>query len=712
MKFLAALLFTLLALVTPAYAVGPTLDFTDLSQAPRSGNADTAFGQTANVDGAYVTVWGQHLGSSQGTSTITVGGVSARVISWSNATPPACGPANLYNDQQKLQCVIFQVAGSTPTGTQNIAITVGGVTSNVLGLTVASTGTISFAANWQQLQGTMDNLADGDIVYALDGLNLPGGVSVGYAAVYGAGAPMAVVAYPGANVTVGSSSGGVGFGVSHSGTGYWMTYSKFNIWGISEGAAVSLNSNSRLVGSKLQAPLGDGALGTVGTYPFGDSQHISVLGNEFTNCGNAARPDGLYHVLYISGIRWGQPTGNTPYLETDRDIGWNYFHDNAAIRAINIYNGMPYNNPISGHRVHDNLIVNQSSTGIGILKGVVGENWIYNNIVINAGLGPTDGENIGVWLHAGWSGLGWGTMPDSTWPTNSVTLHVYNNTVINSGWSGGGSANGAWAMDTINDWIPDVHNNLTVQTNGNPYIASLTWQYGAVITPSSRWSNNLWFGAGPAPSFEMNAVSADPLFVSANDFHLRPGSPALNAGVVASTSPSRDFDDVSRPLFGAWDIGVYQSSSSVPTIPASAPTGLVVGPRDAPPPPPPLRSWETVPNTAMQTVVWRDANGNTVNDLKGGNTWWNELGDWVGAGYRYDEEAMYVLAPGGHNDPDNAVYKIDISKQTASREAGPTPDLMSVLSAPPSVSPPRVSAIRLPRPYGLPNQRSAWPQVV
>src|SRR5215472_172127 len=53
----------------------PALYFTDLASGPRSGNGDTSKGQVANQDGALVTVWGANLGTSQGTSTITLGGV-------------------------------------------------------------------------------------------------------------------------------------------------------------------------------------------------------------------------------------------------------------------------------------------------------------------------------------------------------------------------------------------------------------------------------------------------------------------------------------------------------------------------------------------------------------------------------------------------------------------------------------------------------------
>src|SRR5499427_8497702 len=124
----------------------PVLYFTDLAGGPRSGNGDTSKGQVANQDGAIVTVWGENLGTSQGTSTITLGGVTPTAIYyWGNATAPNCGPATLYNQFQKFQCIIFQVGGATPTGSQTIQVTMGGLTSNTLPFTVNATGRMLFA---------------------------------------------------------------------------------------------------------------------------------------------------------------------------------------------------------------------------------------------------------------------------------------------------------------------------------------------------------------------------------------------------------------------------------------------------------------------------------------------------------------------------------------------------------------------------------------
>src|SRR5206468_8531410 len=178
--------------------------------------------------------------------------------------------------------------------------------------------------------------------------------------------------------------------------------------------------------------------------------NIAILGNEFTNCGDPNNLDSLYHVIYLGGMRGGA----APFLETDREIGWTYLPETAATRAINICSGMPQSNPISRHVIHDNVIVNQLSDGILLSKGVVGENWIYNNLIITSGQGPAGAATYaGIYLHAGWSGLGWGSMPDSTFPKSAVTIHVYNNTIVNAGFSG--NASGGWLITTTGEWTPD-----------------------------------------------------------------------------------------------------------------------------------------------------------------------------------------------------------------------------------------------------------------
>jgi len=76
-------------------------------------------------------------------------------------------------------------------------------------------------------------------------------------------------------------------------------------------------------------------------------------------------------------------------------------------------------------------------------------------------------------------------------------------------------------------------------------------------------------------------------------------------------------------------------------------------------------------------VVWRDAQGRTVNDLKGGAAWYSALSAWNGAGYRYDTDTMIFPALGGHNDgADNSVYSVNIQTPGASRDFDATVDII------------------------------------
>jgi hypothetical protein len=238
------------------------------------------------------------------------------------------------------------------TGAQNIVVTVNGTVSNPIPFTVQATGRILFAASggggagtfaspYSSIQAGVNALRSGDILYVKDGLNAPGGITVPASSHYTiANAPLVIVAYPGAAVQVGDSTHD-GVGITCSGCGYWMTYAKLTIFGAA--TAAPLTDNGRIVGAQIQTPLGVGSTAAAG----GFGNDLFILGTEFTNCGTsvAANFDSLYHVIYLSGRR----SVPTPYLESRREIGWNYFHGNKAARAINIYNdtqpGQNFSNP-------------------------------------------------------------------------------------------------------------------------------------------------------------------------------------------------------------------------------------------------------------------------------------------------------------------------------------------------------------------------------
>src|SRR5262249_39575587 len=162
----------------------------------------------------------------------------------------------------------------------------------------------------------------------------------------------------------------------------------------------------------------------------------------------------------------GRRSVPTPYLESRREIGWSYFHGNKAARAINIYNdtqpGQNYSNPIGGHKNHDNVITDQHWEGILRGVGTVGENWSYNNLLINTGQEFTSdfgGDHNGINLKLSY--------PAGVAPTGPIIGHVFNNTIVNAG-NPTSRASGAFSFGSnLALWTPDIHNNVVLQLNGS-----------------------------------------------------------------------------------------------------------------------------------------------------------------------------------------------------------------------------------------------------
>ena len=122
------------------------------------------------------------------------------------------------------------------------------------------------------------------------------------------------------------------------------------------------------------------------------------------------------------------------------------------------------------------------------------------------------------------------------WAGNDLAF--CNNTIYNCGWSGaawGPSGHGAIAVDNPKAFTLLFTNNIIVST-GEPYEAQRREK------PSSRATgHNLWFGAGRPPDWDEQAVNADPKLVNpaAGDFRLKPGSPAIDKGVIGQVRGPR-----------------------------------------------------------------------------------------------------------------------------------------------------------------------------
>ena len=200
-----------------------------------------------------------------------------------------------------------------------------------------------------------------------------------------------------------------------------------------------------------------------------------------------------------------------------------------------------------------------------------------------------------------WTGVGWsdgnGIIIDTNFQGDPSTAHttpgnsfyelgrtlVQDNLVVGNGGSGihayfsrrvdiiNNSAywNGAnphlrWGEIFVNK-ASDVTmiDNIEVSRPGQP-IDTIGSQGGDLGSTNVLRLNNIYFG-GLAPTLTgPGDVFADPLYVSSSDdftlgdFHVLPGSPALNAGIQEPFSPLLDLDGKLRRTKGRPDIGAYQ----------------------------------------------------------------------------------------------------------------------------------------------------------
>jgi hypothetical protein len=79
------------------------------------------------------------------------------------------------------------------------------------------------------------------------------------------------------------------------------------------------------------------------------------------------------------------------------------------------------------------------------------------------------------------------------------------------------------------------------------------------------WGNGSNYFGVPDPMGQGGNISSDPLFVnfSAGEYHIRPGSPAVDSG-TAIGAPTNDIDGDSRPLGAGYDMG-FDERTTGPT---------------------------------------------------------------------------------------------------------------------------------------------------
>ena len=545
----------------------PSIFFSDLDSGPNTGGQKNR--------GAWVTIWGQGFGAQRGSSTVTVGGGAA-------ADYP------IWTDTK----ITFQLGPRAKTGDIVVSVRakargrsdarVASGNSNGLPFTVrrgkiyfvAVNGSDlrkgTFEAPWKNITYAKDHMSAGDVTYIRDGvaqtseddysaylsMDRSGGGNSGKP-----DAPKALVAYPGARVTIGRAHG-LEFGIRTPNIGAredWWVLSQLHIIGRQ---AIDMGGLGwKIVGNEIECPDGGGQVGCVET---SQASRIRFYGNEVHNAGAGPAASKFYHAVYFS---------------TDSnhiDVGWNHIHDNMTCRAIQFHSSPLCrpgcgNNDETGHNqfdlhVHDNLIHGDSCNGINFAtvdpsKGPVEA---YNNVIYHVGVAdPRDGGGAFSCIYmAGITNRG---------REGKGTVEVFNNTLYDCGANQSRNADGSHGAFSVGggaELTMRLRNNIVVQLPGEIYIDGSKAQ----ITGE----RNLWFGAGNAPQETQGNVEADPQFVDLGkfDFHLRDASPARDAGVavlpnnpstirgfrIADSGRTTDKDGVPRPQGKAFDLGAYEAA--------------------------------------------------------------------------------------------------------------------------------------------------------
>ena len=593
--FVAILMFAA-ASSAGAQTTPPALFFSDLDSAPNSGGESVS-----GFSGAYVTIYGNFLGTSQGTSTITWNGLNCLRVLPSTGSYTGWGMTYFW-----YQKIVVQLGSSCTAGAGNFVVTTSAGTSNGIPFTVRggniysvttsgndSSGTGSFTSPWATIRHCLYTMAPGGTCYIGNGVNQTD--SDGYTASLvmnnhsgTAAGNDALVVYPGATSSIGISDGsGQQFGIRCAAIGgscSYVTVAGFHIYGGGGGGEafnpfgqgpVDGGTNWRVVGNFLSCPL---ANGDTGCFETNEIINLKAFGNEVTNVGIVAASK-QQHAFYLCS--------DTNHAE----VGWNYIHNNNSCRAIQIYSsplgGGGTGDP-TGHNqfdisLHDNLIHDDPCDGINIasVDPSQGKVEAYNNLIYHVGLGPdpADGE-------ASYSCIRMAE-DNNNGSTPSGNAEVYNNTLVDCGshvgtygWSGTFAiAGGSVGLD--------ARNNIAYQLSGEFFTNSGGTASGLTLAGS----NNIWFGGNQAaPSWTTSNIIADPLFVntSINNFHLQSGSPAVDAGITISSSNSfngyqvwngmpMDRDGVTRPQGSAYDVGAYEYFAGGSTVQKpNPPTNLKV----------------------------------------------------------------------------------------------------------------------------------------
>ena len=409
---------------------------------------------------------------------------------------------------------------------------------------------------WRTIQKAANTLTAGDTVYIRTGIYSE---QVAPQNSGSAGQPITYAAYPGETATIDGSSITLQddlAGLFNVAGKSYIVVSGLRIinagpYGNNAGVMV-LNSGYITVENNTTYNTNSSGIGVWG------SNHITVDGNRVEEAGGG----GWQECITIAGTDTFEVRNNEVLAchkegidakdgASNGQIYRNHVHHVEAVGIyVDAWDKHTYNIAVYQNVVHD--IQDNNGFSIGSEQGGLLENvLVYNNIAYN-------NRYVGLTLHNCCSG-------PATHPVRNIT--IVNNTFYNNGWTVWG---GGIAVDNPDAQNVVVRNNIVSQ--------NLYFQIAVaadVPTATLAIDHNLidGFRGTEGEVYGDDYVEGDPLFTnpSGANFHLREGSPAIDAG-ASLDAPADDFDGRARPLDGDgngtafYDIGAFEAWQPVARI--------------------------------------------------------------------------------------------------------------------------------------------------
>ncbi|WP_374568374.1 choice-of-anchor Q domain-containing protein [Ideonella sp.] len=561
---------SMVSMTMAAGATAPRVVFTDVPSGPVSGGEGN--------QGAYLSIFGRHLGSPDGLGTrtkVTIGGIEV-------ANYRSLGPSQVAGrlGLQQLTVQVGALGGKAAGQAWPVRVSVDGVASNADVTFTPNPGRVLFVAlngndatavandinhPWRHLQnnagGAYGALRAGDQVVlrggtwqdtlGIDGTWLRFGNDPGKKGSAPTGAAgtgwIHITRYPGpigANapedvhyLTPANQRGGIQgpWSAIRGVSGEYIAISNLRL-------EVDATAKSDAAPINLQYSAGPWQItnNEIGPWPStlaapGNAKAAGISGE---GLGVVIRGNHIHDIACAQGRPTNPLENHGIYIDDDGryDIGFNVFERITGGNGLQIYTNGGFSQVTNNVSFHHNVVDGVGKHGINLADGSGKNITVFDNLVLNTQ----------------YSGL----------RINSVDLKgakVYNNTFYNTSLKGASGFYGALS----NDWnlkagSVDFVNNILQPAPGTRYTGGSVGFGGA----EGSWSNDLWFGGVEAvPGFAQAPVVADPKFVVAgSDFHLRAGSPAINASSSAvSALVKDDLESRRRPKLGAYDIGAYEA---------------------------------------------------------------------------------------------------------------------------------------------------------